>query len=178
MKALLQIVTDIRDAVGDLFAPVQDLAQMMVSGLVWGLKQAVIWVRSFIDVVRNFFGLRRAAGGADLGGSSVGKGTASVSFTDSTDAWKKVVAATYGMGRGEKEADPVVGIAQEVKGIATVLKDIKLVLDAISTAVAVGKNAGGAVQSAGVVADGALALANPLYGLMRDFFRMQELKRG
>jgi phage-related protein len=181
LNLLVGVLGEMLSVVGELLQPIKDFIGLLASGLVLAIKQVVVWVKQFVGVIRDMLGLPRASGGGGVGGSSVGKGNASVSFTDSTEAWKKVVAATYGMGRGEKEKPAEAAAVKSeghLKAIAAFIGRIGQPFEAwLRAAVQAGQNVADGASKGGRIASDALAVGSPLFAILREVWRTQELKR-
>lgn len=101
LAAFADIVSELVDVVGELLRPVKDFVDMLVNEFVNAIKGVAKFVTTLIKTFRDFLGLAKPA--ADLNGSSFGKGASNPQFTSAEAAWRQIVEATAGMGRGTEE---------------------------------------------------------------------------
>ena len=163
--------------VGDLLSPVRELFTGVLTYASVTVREVTRYIRGMLAVLREFFGLKPFGHDPFRPGNQEGKGAANVSFGSPDALWENAMKAAFGMGRpAEKEAEPIKGIADDVREIKDKMEGfLKWAMQQKD------RVAQGAEQFAGAAGDAAAAAAlgpfGPLAVGIKNLWRTQELKR-
>lgn len=104
---LTGLFQDAFQIVGELLQPLRTFFDDTLNYVVDQLKFLADKIKEWINDIRDFFGLELLGGNKGIDAKdSKGKGATQAAFTSTDELWKKLVASTFGAGRGMAEEYP------------------------------------------------------------------------